>query len=248
MSSPTPFNPEQTDELNRLLEESSSKTVEAVQKGITSALAAQQLSVIESAKTQITDAVNANQKVFLATVQSAPTEDKSEKKSKGWELLLALLPALLPTLATLFIGFVIWQRQTQIQKGVDEGKVILTSHLSMKEEFFKRKLSVYENVHSQIAALVDALNTRDVDPKQDDVVASRLSEFNDCLAKNRLYINDAMNEALDGLREYGLDVLRKERGCTTGEFMNRVAAVEKKMAVDLDVGDLGHIIKPDAPK
>jgi hypothetical protein len=248
MSSSPPFTSEQVNEISRLLEQNNSRTVEAVQNGVAAAITSQQLSVIESAKTRIADAVNANQKVFLATVQNAAGQETSATESKWWKLLLALLPAMLPTLATLFIGYAIWQRQTQIQKGVDEGKVILTSHLAMKEEFFKRKLTVYENVHSQITRLVAELNTIEVDPKQDEAVAGVLSEFNDSLEKSRFYINDNTHDALDQLREYGLRVLSKEKGCTTGEFMNKVVLVEKMMATDLDVNDMGHIVKPDDSK
>src|SRR5437016_11396339 len=77
-----------------------------------------------------------------------------QDETRKWQIFIVILTPL----ATAVLGGLVWLWQSQLQQHIDEQTRELTTRLALTEEFYRRKLTVYEKVHQQTTDLTNALN------------------------------------------------------------------------------------------
>lgn len=197
----------------------------------------------------------------------AAAENNPERN--GWlETLKSWLPLLTPVLTAAF-GFIIWNAQAKIQWGVDHNNRLLEqqhqmqlaqfqAQLSLKEEFYRRRLAVYDKACQQIADTQTVLADVGVRPEDTRRAIDLVSALNTLRNGNKLYWSQPLDQHLEGL--WGL-VIRKLRSPQAGgddslneEIEKEVAALHAQMKTDLDVKELTRALQeaakpsPDADK
>ncbi|HEX8146104.1 MAG TPA: hypothetical protein VF591_02790 [Pyrinomonadaceae bacterium] len=185
-----------------------------------------------------------NENVKNAVAPDNPGKDGGSEKLKTW------LPLVLPALATSVFGFLVWNAQTAIQQKVDnieqQNKVQLAqfqSQLSLKEDFYKRRLEVYEKACQQIAeaeaSLADYGATDEASKRATDVVKA-LYRFR---KGNQLYWSGQLDQHLDELWELGIRKLRPPQGPEAeqlaeqlnAEIAQEIKELHAQMMIDLNV-------------
>lgn len=234
------FSPEQMAALRAEIECNNAKILAAVGRQVARSVDEIQSEILARTPAIVEQAFKDNQRVFISSMaQPAVGGEK-----KGWkrEVALALVPCVIQTLMTLLLGFLIWHWQSGIQNGIDENSKFLTTKLSLKEEYFKRKLTVYENIHAQLAGLGDSLEKTAVAKEEEEAAADKLEGFHDYTIRNKLYIPDQLFYKLDDIRLTALDVLTHDKKSSVSLFQEKASNTLAEMAAELEVNDLGQIV------
>lgn len=233
--------PEQVKEVSALVD----SVKAAIVSDITAAIIARQETVIAQAKTQIDAAVAKNVRVLVTTAADSP--------AAGWEgKLWEVLKLLLPVAATVFFGYLIWQRQSgqqrtidqslkTFQQDIDRDLKVKEAQLALKQAFFENKLKVYEETDRLMAELNTKVNAADnnrSEPKFKEA-SQALKAFNEHANSKRLYINQATYDSLMAVWQSGVDIFRQQ--AKASDLQQKIAAAEKLMAADLNIEDLAKI-------
>jgi hypothetical protein len=158
-----------------------------------------------------------------------------------WELTKLLLP----TLATALIGLFIWNEQTKIQAAVDKNKQSMQMQLSLTEEYYKRRLTVYENACRQLADTKTALDHAGTKPEFETRAHKMMAEFDKLRAGNMLYWSPTLEKQLGKLWWSGITKLRKKKFDDTQTevaIMSEIADLHAQMRLDLELSENGRIL------
>lgn len=238
------FTPEQSAAINEAIATAKKDILDTVHRKVVEVISNNQQVIIESVQKNITEAINANQKVIIAAEQNGLTKvsdaDKKEE-TKNWKVFMVVLPIILSTI----LGFMIWNAQTRIQQDVSDKSENLKTQLALMQEFYKKKLAVYEETHKQMALLVDALQSARINPDSVGKASDSLRSLNQTYKINNLYVSNELAKELEALWKLGIEMpaLRKSGKATMAEVLNQVSLVEAQMKKDLEVNEIGQISK-----
>jgi flagellar basal body-associated protein FliL len=195
--------------------------------------------MLETIAKEISETINANQKVIIATAGGNPESKKEEKESKRWKIFMALLPIVL----TAILGYLVWTVQTNVQKQISDNNESLKTELSLKAEFYKKKFETYEKTHALMFQLTDALagSYHNVQDKKD--ASQYLGKLYEDYTRNNLYMSNEVVSELEKLFDLAGDIptLRPTGTADLGQILDQTSKVETKMREDLHVQQIGSI-------
>jgi len=239
---PANFTPEQWSSINNSIESCKKEVIDATLAKVVELIRANQQQLLEAVEENIIAAVNANQRVIITTEQSDVSKGAvDEKQTRKWKVFMVALPIVLSTI----LGFMIFNAQQRIQKDVSDKSENLKTQLALMQEFYKKKLGVYEEIHKQIASLVDSLQSVQINPESVGKASENLRAVNQTYKINNLYLSNELAEQLKALWELGIEMpaLRPSGKATIGEILGRVSLIEAQMKKDLQVNEIGEIGK-----
>ena len=177
------------------------------------------------------------------------TTGSSAKESWMFELTKIGLPTILSLITAVF-GYYIYGRQTDIQAKVDSSQEILRSQLAfqstLKEEFYKRRLVVYENACKELAAAEAALNNAGSGATEDKTHAiDAFIKFEQLNKGNAIYWSPPLHDGLTQFWALGTRTLRTDNYDDSGqseEISKEIALLHEQMKKDLNV-ELSVIMK-----
>lgn len=181
--------------------------------------------------------------------QATKTESDNNVKV-GW--IFELLKLAVPSLITIFFGYIIYGMQTDIKAKVDSNQETLKNQLAfqsaLKEEFYKRKLSRYEDACLQLAVTEAALNNAGSQTTEDETRAiDAFIKFEQLNKGNTIYWSKELQDGLTQFWVTGIGKI-KERKWDDREvdqqISNEITALQQQMKSDLNVADLSTIMKP----
>lgn len=143
---------------------------------------------------------------------------ESENKAKGnWihELLKLALASAIPTLVTIGAGVFIYGVQTDIQAKIDSNQEILKNELAhqsaLGEEFYKRRLAVYESACRELAVAEAALNNAGNATENETQAFDVISKFDQLNKGNSLYWSNGLQNGLDQFWALGVEKLKDRK-------------------------------------
>lgn len=247
------FTPEQWAVINESITAAKKDIVDTVQRKVVEVINTNQQQILESIKHDINAVINANQKVIIATgqnvtTQETPTDAKNEA-TKNWKVFVVVLPIILSTA----LGLMVWRAQTKIQSDISNSSAHLQSRLetgsALTQEFYKKRLEIYDETHKKMALLVDALQSARINRESVGVASDSLKSLNQTYRINNLYVSNEVAKELQQLWRLGIDMpsLRPSGKTTMNEILTQISRVEEQMKSDLGVKSLGEITKIVSP-
>lgn len=232
---------EQIGHIRQLIAADRQDLIAAVQKATVEAIRDDQEAIIESVQKSIVDAITANQKAIITTLQNGNVEISSAPKtdSKKWQITMVVIQVVL----TAILGYEVFNAQSRITERIDQSGKKLSTRLALTEEFYKRKLGVYERTYQQMTALIQSLQNARIDPRSTTQAIVELSQLHSSYKTNKLYLSDHVAEKLAELWQMGVNmpVLRPLGETTIEDFIAKSSEVEKLMQEDLLVEEIGQI-------
>jgi hypothetical protein len=200
--------------------------------------------IIKAAELRITEAINKNQRVIIASDQDV--SQQGTKDGNGWKILIAVLPVLL----TVGLGYWIWNLQKATEKKISESDELLKTGLAIKQEFYKNKLVIYEKNHQLMYELLESLQNAQVDPDSRSAAIESLRIMYQAYSSRSLYMNNAVIEELQQLWTLGTDLpaLRPNGKSEMKEIVRKIAHIEQLMREDLhvlEIGQVSELVKKD---
>lgn len=173
------------------------------------------------------------------TVSLAPASEANKKSTWAQELSKVVIPSLI----TAVCGFFIWNAQTDIEQKVTNSNQILRTQMALKEEFYKRRLTKYEDACTKIAGVGFALGRAEAVSESDTQATDRLAELDEIKRSNALYWSDDLDKRLGVLWALGIDKLRyKHFDKTTNEnIQSEILSLHKQMKADLALKEIAWI-------
>ena len=164
-------------------------------------------------------------------------EAKQERK------LLQFGIALATALVTAVIGFAGWFAQSRVQQHIDETSRELEARLALTQQFYGRKLAVYESVYQQMAHLADALSVVSLAPHGQKSAVDAGNTLYVAYTTNSLYLSDAVVTELAQLVDQAtrLPSIAPTGKITAQDVNNQISLVASQMKKDLGVEELGQI-------
>lgn len=151
----------------------------------------------------------------------------------------------IPSVVTAVCGFFIWNAQTEIQQTVTSSNQILQTQMALKEEFYKRRLTKYEDACKSVADVRHALDEAvEAAPKSQSQAMQKLSDLETLNKSNALYWSDDLDKRLGTLWSLGIEKLRyKQFGDKTANENIRaeISGLYKQMKDDLAVKEMSRI-------
>jgi hypothetical protein len=168
------------------------------------------------------------------------TESDSNAKA-GW--ISELLKLAVPSLITIFFGFIIYGMQTDIKAKVDSNQEVLRNKLAfqaaLKEEFYKRMLSRYEDACVQLAITEAALNNAGSQTTEDETQAiDAFIKFEQLNKGNTIYWSPDLQKGLTQFWATGLGKIKEKKWNDRDvdqQILNEIMALHTQMKNDLDV-------------
>lgn len=176
----------------------------------------------------------------------AKREGQSERGGFGW--LGEGAKILLPSLVTALIGFGIWSTQKDIEQKVEKNNRMIQTRLALSEEFYKRRLTVYEATCKEVATVKDALDQAQLDTAK---AADSLKSLHHFRQSNALYISDNLETSLADVWEAGIDLMMSaEDEAVKKRIVERIAIAHVHMKDELKVNELSKMLleSGDQPK
>lgn len=183
---------------------------------------------VQDLKNEITTQVQQARDVITARI-AATTE------SKFWKIAPVVLPVLL--------GVLIWWVQLGTNQRIDAAGKELSAKLALREEFYKRKFTVYEDAHRQMIEVLAAVEALRIEPsnaqKRADLADSLLKLY-DVARTNGLYMSKDVADGLLDIWSTGTDVHELNNTGTTdiSRMTQEIARVENLMKRELE-GQIG---------
>lgn len=181
---------------------------------------------------------------------------ENNSAASGWEIFKVSFPvvtALITAALTLLVWFTqqkivqkVDDNQAQLQAQLQNQQALLKSQLALKEEYYKRRLTIYENACRQIADAQTSLVDVGTTPESDHRATNLVNDLDRLRRGNQLYWSKEVDVYLDELwtlgicrvggrpcelvpgQVLGVDDLPKE-------ISNAVVALHEQMKSDLDV-------------
>ena len=179
-----------------------------------------------------------------AEASSITSLGSGEVKKSSWAH--DLRNAVIPSLVTAVFGFFIWNAQTEVQQSVDTGNQMLQTQMAMKEEFFKRRLMIYEEACKNVAGVKSALDNAGAAPENQTAAINKLEELDRLNKSNALYWSENLEKRLGTLWELGIDKVRYSKfadKASNDSIRTEIAAVHKQMKDDLAVEEMARLIR-----
>jgi len=167
-----------------------------------------------------------------------------EVKKTSWAR--DLRNAVIPSIVTAVFGFFIWNAQSQVQQSVDSGNQMLRTQMAMKEEYFRRRLAIYEEACKNVAGVKSALDKAGAAPENQTEAMNKLEELDKLNKSNTLYLSEKLEQRLATLWELGIDKVRynKYADKTSNESIRtEIAALHRQMKEDLAVEEMAKLIR-----
>jgi hypothetical protein len=164
----------------------------------------------------------------------------------------------------LVFGFIIWNAQTRIQEKVDGNTLLIQdqlqaqqalrqAQLALKEEYHKRRLTIYENACKQIAETENSLADVGMTTESVTHAIDLIGKLDKLRKGNRLYWSPQLDVHLDKLWRLGIC---KVQGVpceySTGEVLDvdalpqeiakQVTGVHEQMKEDLDIPEMAKAL------
>jgi hypothetical protein len=177
----------------------------------------------------------------MAGENNAPT---AQNRWNFWEVVKVVVP-----IVTLLLGYFIYAAQAKLQSGIDSNSQILADRLAfqsaVKEEFYKRRLTAYENACKEMAATVAALNNAAGDTENEVQAFDTISRFEQLNRGNSLYWSATLQNGLDDFWGLGLAKLQERKWDdqkTNHDIEAMVVVVHRQMKTDLNVADISLLM------
>jgi len=167
-----------------------------------------------------------------------------EVKKTSWSL--DIRNAVIPSVVTTVFGFLIWNAQSHVQQSVDTGNQMLQTQMAMKEEFYKRRLSIYEEACKNVAGVKSALDKAGAAPANETEAMNKLEELDKLNKSNALYWSEDLEKRLATLWELGIDKVRYSKYADKASNENirtEIAALHRQMKDDLAVEEMARLIR-----
>jgi hypothetical protein len=153
-----------------------------------------------------------------------------KNEGKGFQTLLVILPSVL----TVLLGIIVWRLQIDTNQQIDtNGKKIATG-LALRAESYKKKLAVYEDADSQMAALVSVMEDLRFDPKNGRKLkraADTEAKLSEMSKVNGLYITKEVSQGLESVAFTAATMPLS--GNSVQALTDQVGAVELQMKKEL---------------
>ena len=180
----------------------------------------------------------------MSTQTSTLTDNTTSSKAPGSQ---SLHKVVIPSLVTAVFGFLIWNAQTQIQQTLNNGNQILQAQMVLREEYYKRRLTIYEDTCKQVATVRAALEQAGATPERETEALNGLAELSNRNRSNVLYWSDDLERRLDRLWMLGIDKIRKnhlEDNAVDDQIRAEVSGLYQQMKEDLQVKEMSRILEP----
>ena len=180
----------------------------------------------------------------IDSIDKKLADARTERKNS--QILMSIFTALI----TSVVGFAAWLAQSRVQQHIDEKSKDLETILALKQEVYSRELDRYENVHEQMAALVNALSQVQADPTQKKTADDAIHNLYVTYTTDSLYLSNDVIGELKALVDASGNIpsLVSTSDATVNqpvESMQRldaqVAIIEDQMKKDLSLTQLGQI-------
>lgn len=166
--------------------------------------------------------------------------DAQKQSGRAWETLKVLVPSVV----TALVGFLIWNAQMEMQSTVDNSNRILQMQLALKEEYYKRRLTIYENACKQIAETKTALDQAAATPSYETQAQDRMAELDKLRRTNMLYWSPNLDKQLGNLWWLGVNKLKTKQfeDDKLEETLDKeIADLHTQMKQDLDLGEIAKV-------
>lgn len=137
-----------------------------------------------------------------------------------------------------------WLDDTKtLQKHIDEAARAITTRLAITQQFYGRKLAIYESGHQQMADLISSLADAQFNPAAKTAAVESLHNLYLAYTRNSLYLSDELVGQLQSLVSAGNDLpaLHPTGKASMKDLDEQVAKIEEQMKKDLHVEELGRI-------
>jgi hypothetical protein len=170
--------------------------------------------------------------------------DKKLDEAQGERKNLRFLMTLFTTIMSSVVGLGAWLVETHVQQHLANQTQALQTVLALEQQVYGKELTAYENVHDQIAVLVDSIAQVSLVPTRKKSGMDAVGNLYVAYTTNNLYLSDAIVAQLQQL--VGLAVTLPELGssggtATTQAVEAQINVIENQMKVDLKFPQLGQI-------
>ena len=172
------------------------------------------------------------------------TNNTGQQDQSLWTILLELIKVGIPVV-TLVFGYFIYGAQSELQSKVDANGKVLSNQLAfqsaLKEEFYKRRLTVYENACKELAAASAALSDAGTATQDTTHAYDVIKKVNELTRGNTLYWSTGVQDGLNSFWELGIEKLQHREANdqdVNQRIKDRIAALNEQMKTDLNVADL----------
>lgn len=174
-------------------------------------------------------------------VSLAPPREASKRETWIQDLTKILIPSAITTV----FGFLIWNAQTEIQQKVTNSNQILQSQIALKEEFYKRRLTKYEEACKSVTDVRHALDEAvEEAPDSQSHAMERLAALDTLNKSNALYWSDDLDKRLSTLWSLGIDKLRYRQFAdktANDNIRDEIAGLFRQMKDDLAVKEMSRL-------
>jgi hypothetical protein len=172
-----------------------------------------------------------------------------------------LLVAVIPSVVTVGLGFFIWSAQNGIeasQKEIEQSVYLgnqklqaqietqLKTQMALKEEFYKRRLTVYEEACKKVAGVKSALGEAGVSTKRASRAMDKLAELNDLNAGNPIYLSDGVEKRLGNLWMMGIHQVQSKAyddDAVNTQIRSEILVLHKQMKDDLKSEAMSNVMQ-----
>jgi hypothetical protein len=158
---------------------------------------------------------------------------KADAESKTWKIIQLAVPVLL----TALLGLAIWWVQTGITQRIDRASRELSMQLALTEDFYKKKLSIYENADKQMRQVLAAIRDLRFDPnkKKRSAAIDELRQLNDTAEVNGMYMSEQASQAIKDVWFLAANarLLSPDGSTSLQEISSRIVEVEVLMRKEL---------------
>lgn len=189
---------------------------------------------------------------------------ENKPAARNWEIFKVSFPVI-TAVVTAFLTLLVWFTQQKIEQKVDDNQLLLQAQLqtqqtqlqaqlALKEEFYKRRLTIYENACRQIADAQTSLADVGMNPESDLRATNLVNDLDRLRRGNQLYWSKQVDVYLDKLWSLGIcrvgsrpcelpDGKVLEVDALSGEITNSVASLHEQMKTDLNVLELAKALQ-----
>jgi len=191
-----------------------------------------QAALLQEVSAAITKALKSNQHVVLVTGQG-----KSESDSRGWKLLLIVIPVLL----TAVMGFSVWYAQNKLSNDITSNAQAITTRYVLAQEYKKEQFRAYQQIFMRLSALENttAAANRGSGTKHDAIAA--MDDLDEELRSAEFFLSTDMHKALDNvsLQARSLPPINPNGSIKLQELMQQIAEVKGNIRHEAS-GEIGH--------
>jgi hypothetical protein len=141
------------------------------------------------------------------------------------------------------LGFVVWILQLGTNQKIDSTSKKLATRLALTEEFYKRKLTIYEELEKQMAGLAEAMKDLEADPANASsrmLVIDDVRKLSDTAKTSRLFLGEGVSEGLSDVTIMAAGMANPQPVARLQDLSDRIADLEDAMTKELQ-GQMGSL-------